>query len=112
MEAESHTTPTTVGKAGRAWCPDQYPDFKHPLKNFIMIAFTRPSVALTGYTNELMLHCPKCGDGKNDSYLHLQDFNKNGEDVFLDYRCEFCGNTSTLHLSQHKGHTELLWSDK
>ena len=81
MEAESHTTPTTVGKAGRAWCPDQYPDFKHPLKNFIMIAFTRPSVALTGYTNELMLHCPKCGDGKNDSYLHLQDFNKNGEDV-------------------------------
>ena len=72
----------------------------------------QPNVAVVGYTNELMLHCPKCGDGKDDSYMHLQDFNKNGEDVSLDYSCEFCGNVSTLHLRQHKGHTELLWSDK
>ena len=112
QQAESYKTPTPVGKAGRARCPDQYPDIKHLLKNFIMIAFTRPNVALIGYTNKLMLHCPKCGDGKDESYLHLQDFNKNGEDVSLDYSCEFCGNTSTLYLRQHKGHTELLWSDK
>ena len=26
QQAESYTTPTPVGKAGRAWCPDQYPD--------------------------------------------------------------------------------------
>ena len=29
QQAESYTTPTPVGKARRAWCPDQYPDFKH-----------------------------------------------------------------------------------
>ena len=29
QQAESYKTPTPVGKAGRAWCPDQYPDFKH-----------------------------------------------------------------------------------
>jgi len=26
QQAESYTTPTPVGKAGRARCPDQYPD--------------------------------------------------------------------------------------
>jgi len=26
QQAESYKTPTPVGKAGRAWCPDQYPD--------------------------------------------------------------------------------------
>ncbi len=113
--AESHTTPgerKSKASAKLGWCPiafDQTPDIKHLFKNFIMIT---QNVALIGYTNQLMLHCPKCGDGKDDSYMHLQDFNKNGEDVSLDYSCEFCGNVSTLHLRQHKGHTELLWSDK
>ncbi len=29
QQAESYTTPTPVGKAGRVWSLDQYPDIKH-----------------------------------------------------------------------------------
>ena len=29
VAAESYTKLVAARKAGRAWCPDQYPDFKH-----------------------------------------------------------------------------------
>jgi len=39
QQAESHTTPTPVGKAGRAWCPDQYPDTKIYLIHFSYVSY-------------------------------------------------------------------------
>jgi len=57
----------------------------------------------------LSLHCPQCGDGKTESYLHLRDFDKVGESISLIYWCEFCHESSVLQLVQEKGNTIAYW---
>tara|TARA_R100000084_G_C4506362_1_gene80459 strand:- start:27 stop:470 length:444 start_codon:yes stop_codon:yes gene_type:complete len=57
------------------------------------------------------LHCPYCGDGKNDSYLHLESFDKVGESVSLIYSCELCGQIAVLKLVQDHGNTFAFWQE-
>ena len=57
------------------------------------------------------LHCPYCGDGKNDSYLHLESFDKVGESVSLIYSCELCGQIAVLQLVQDHGNTFAFWQE-
>ena len=66
-----------------------------------------PSYAL----GKASLHCPHCGDGKNDSYLHLESFDKVGESVSLIYSCELCGQAAVLQLVQAKGNTLAYWQE-
>lgn len=62
-----------------------------------------------GLAGTLSLHCPQCGDGETESYLHLRDFDKVGESVSLTYWCEFCHESSVLQLDQQKGNTRVYW---
>ena len=66
-----------------------------------------PSYAL----GKASLHCPHCGDGKNDSYLHLENFDKVGESVSLIYSCELCGQIAVLQLVQDHGNTFAFWQE-
>jgi|TARA_Y100000015_G_C2327196_1_gene59442 hypothetical protein len=69
-------------------------------------------IAIPSYAHgKASLHCPNCGDSKNDSYLHLEDFDKVGESVSLIYSCELCGQMAVLQLVQAKGHTLAYWQE-
>lgn len=56
------------------------------------------------------LDCPRCGPNETP-YLYLERrFEVAGPNVYLDYHCELCGQSSCLNLVHHKGQTLIFWS--
>jgi uncharacterized Zn finger protein len=60
--------------------------------------------------DEWALDCPRCGPN-NAPYLHLErSLAWGSESISLIYRCELCGEVSSLDLEQHKGQTLVHWT--